>query len=409
MSASSPLPRHDITRRTRPGTHRRAMLLLAALRDLRQRNKLPAKGGLLEKPKRYSVKDIWQVAQKLRHVTSDKIAPVGGKRLALLDCPNPHTKARLIRDTMINEGCPPDLINSPAPMLKKDRHALRLRALIGIISLRPSRRWLSKDELAFCLAVYLHERMLKKASATVIHIGDRSSRRNAMAVGAAFAGVPSVYWQLGYHDVAIPNLGYTHAAVLNQPAEACVAANGTEPLRQTPAPMRPVTPPTGSQNIGLTMNAFAGPEVADLCRAVLSIFPDARLHLRTHPRVADPNLGDLPSQATVRPRGEPLEAFCQDCDIVLCGNSSVQIEMLLLGVLVIHIPGLDQHAFDLYKYVADGVTYGTETLSSRSVADAVAFYAREGWSDRLIAHVAAPDISRRPIHVLWASEDTASA
>lgn len=383
------------------------MLLLAALRDLRRRNKKPVSGGLLPKPKRYSVKNLWQVAQKLRHVTSDGIAPAPTARLALLDCPAPHTKARLIRDTLIKEGCPPDAINSPVPMAKKDRHALRLRALIGFVAMRPSRRWLRKDELAFCLAAQLHEQMLENASAAVIHIGDRSSRRNAMAVGAAFAGLPSVYWQLGYHDIAIPNLGYSHAAVLNQPAETCVAAHGTEPLRQTPAPMKPVTPPTKSQSIGLTMNAFAGPEVADLCRAVLGIFPDARLHLRTHPRVANPDLGDLPSQASVRPRGEPLEAFCRDCDIVLCGNSSVQIEMLLLGVLVIHIPGLDQHAFDLYQYVADGVTYGTETLASNSVADAVAFYAREGWSDRLLAHVAAPDKTRRPIHVLWDAEDQA--
>lgn len=382
------------------------MLLLCALRDMRRRRL--AKGvrpaGLAAKGHLNSVTRLWKIARSLRFVTSDDIQPKAGCRLALVDCPVPNSKARMILDALIDGGCPEEAISTPRPMARKERHTLRLRAFAMLWKMKPARRRLNSDDLSLCLASFLHTEMLEGSDATVIHIGDRSERRIAMTAGAALAGRPSVYWQTAYHDTTFPPLGYTHAAVMNKTGEDRALGYNIEPLRQALKKPRAVSAPSSSQRIGIAMNAFAGPEVAELCRSVLSAFPSATLELRTHPRIASPNLGDLPKEANIRPRGEALSAFCDACDIVLCGNSAVQIEMLLLGVLVIHIPGLDDHGFDLYRYVAEGVTYGTTDLDRHSVDAAIQFYAAAEWPDRLLQHVSPPSDACRPISALWTTE-----
>lgn len=216
------------------GTHRRAMLLLCALRDMRGRRL--AKGippaGLAAKGHLNSAARLWKIARSLRFITSDDICPERGTRLALLDRPVLNSKARVILDALIEAGCPDAAISKPQSLTRRARYALRLRAFAMLWRMKPARRRLSSDDFSLCLASFVHAEMLKNPDATVIHIGDRSERRIAMTVGAALAGRPSVYWQTAYHDTTFPPLGYTLAAVMNKTGEDRALGYGITPVRQ---------------------------------------------------------------------------------------------------------------------------------------------------------------------------------
>ena len=124
------------------------------------------------------------------------------------------------------------------------------------------------------------------------------------------------------------------------------------PIRQIPA--TPV--------IGVALNNYIDDGKVAAAIDEMRRLPHADIIVRHHPNS---------KHAT----DEPLSIFLERCDVLIAGNTSTQASAILGGLPVIHVGVLDDHPFDTYGFVADGMVYGARRVSDISFADVAAFYA----------------------------------
>jgi hypothetical protein len=76
---------------------------------------------------------------------------------------------------------------------------------------------------------------------------------------------------------------------------------------------------------------------------------------------------------------EPLVDFLSRCDLLVAGNSGIQLQALCFGVPVIHCGQLDRHPFDAYGLVSRGIVYGVMDADSISMDEVKSFYSSPKW------------------------------
>ncbi|WP_143520829.1 hypothetical protein [Puniceibacterium antarcticum] len=317
--------------------------------------------------------------------------------MLMLDPVTLHSKAAGIVAALEQHGMPKARILESRPMGRFRRLVQNVVAVVVALRTMPWRRHLSEEDLLLVIACLFHARRLADATSVTVHIGDRSPRRIAMAAGAALAGRASLYWQNGYHDRVIPDLGYKNAAVLNTAGAAAFAGRATQVWVLDPSEQSVLRLPERIRRLGIATNAFADAEIDLLRDRVIASVPDAEVALRLHPRIENFDATRVPGW-DVRSRGESLQVFARSCDVVICGNTAAQIEILMAGTPVIHVAGLDPHGFDLYGYTARGISFGVEALPSGGLEESLrAFYAKSGWAERLQSEITPPSVSMRPL------------
>jgi len=373
-----------------PTRYARAALFLRAIREFRRREGAKVGGGFTAGPAGLvKTAEILRAVSRLRYISAERIDSQANAEgfIAMLDPITPHSKASQIAAALEAHGMPRDRILAPRRVGPLGRLNLQMNALRVALTLRPWRRRLPAPDLTLTIAALVHARRLAQSQSTTVHIGDRSPRRIALATGAALAGRRSLYWQNGYHDRAIPDLGYSDAAVLSSAGEAAFAGRATNVWALDPPAAFALRLPARIERLGVATNAFAGPEIEAIREVISGIFPKAVVALRLHPRISQFDASRVAGW-DVRQQGEGLEAFARSCDAVICGNTAAQIEILLAGVPVIHLAGLDPHGFDLYGYVARGISYGFTLPPQDPVEDVLgAFYRAPCWPARLRTEV----------------------
>lgn len=369
----------------------RASILLCALREFRKRTKADVVGGCFGQQLGCTgTIAVLKTALRLRYMSSLYLDPVGhdDSLVSMLDPVTPYSKAAGILAALERHGMPRGRILTPGRAGRLRRLGLKLEAVSVALAIRPWGRRLSHDDLLLVIACLFHARRLAGATSLTVHIGDRSPRRIALAAGAALAGRASLYWQNGYHDRVIPDLRYENAAVFNAAGAAAFVGRPTQVWEMDPPAQSVLRKPERIKHLGVATNAFAGPEIEAARDRVGIAFPDAEVALRLHPRIETFDAERVPGW-DVRHRSQSLEDFARSCDVVICGNTAAQIEILMAGTPVIHIAGLDPYGFDLYGYVARGISFGGEILQDGAVVDAIrTFYGRPGWRERLQSEVA---------------------
>ncbi len=215
---------------------------------------------------------------------------------------------------------------------------------------------------------------------------DLSPQRIALGAAAERWRVPCLYFQLSLFNTYAPPFRPDMAVVANAEAERKIAAIGAatlwRPIREGVAELRSL--PDRPRRIGVVLNNFVRPEKLEgpLIR-LRRRFPEAAFTLRPHPNSRH-RLRPLPEGFLVDPPGRDLAAFAAEIDLALVGNSVAQLDLLGLGLPVVHLDGLDEIAFDHCGFVAEGLVFGAATAAEIELARVRAFYARPSWRPRLL-------------------------
>ncbi len=333
-------------------------------------------------------------------VGNERFDTTASTQAVLLDPVTTASKAERVMRALVDHGLAASDISIPRPATRLERAQTHMRAFCYDRALQTKN--LKNYQRAFLIASLVYRDIFRGTQGMTLHIGDLSERRVAMTLGAAMAGIPAVHWQLYQHFRSIPKLGYTHAIVLSEPAAVSAEKQGISAYRQkVPAPA-PIQLPSRIKSIGICLNAFGTPEqVTTLHDTLLAELPIEKVLLRPHPRIAAFDSTNLKSTVTLRPHGESLTDFASACDIVICGNSSVQTELLSLGCPVIHVPGLDSQPYDYLGLCARGTTYGMQSLQPIDISAINAFYSNTDWPDRLLATLEPPSPALPLLDSFW--------
>ncbi len=151
---------------------------------------------------------------------------------------------------------------------------------------------------------------------------------------------------------------------------------------QRPASIRPIPI---KPRIGVATNAFfnASPDQRAMLARLRRQLGASKLYLRLHPTSNLAEGGATDTWLVVVPSDESLEAYAGRLDIVVVGNSAVQLRLVQKGIPVIHVDGLDSLSFDLYGYVADKIVFGCEDVTQLSLQEVKSFYESDSLGKQL--------------------------
>ncbi|WP_375260020.1 hypothetical protein, partial [Citreimonas sp.] len=169
----------------------RVALYLRAIREFRRLARTAIRGGPTASPAGLAgTFQILRAVHRLRYISADHPGADadGAGFIVMLDPVTPHSKASQIVASLKAHGMPPERIFAPRRVGLLGRLRLQLAAGFVVLKVRPWRRRLQVPELTLVIAALVHARRLARGRSTTVHIGDRSPRRIAFAVGARLAG-----------------------------------------------------------------------------------------------------------------------------------------------------------------------------------------------------------------------------
>lgn len=169
-----------------------------------------------------------------------------------------------------------------------------------------------------------------------------------------------------------------------------------------PGMSRPMEWSDAVSTVGIFLTAATRVETLKSLVATIRLdLPEARIIIRQHPvtllRTDFANIGvdDPNTELTI---GNPLDDEIAACDLVICGNSGVTINVLSGGRPVAYLASLDSLAFDTNGFVASrlvmSVPWWTEDIYSRLKG----FYGTPGWVGVMQGYDAAYESDIEELH-----------
>lgn len=157
------------------------------------------------------------------------------------------------------------------------------------------------------------------------------------------------------------------------------------------------------KTVGIFLTAGTRVEVLQsLIASVLLGLPFARIIIRQHPVTllqsdfAEIGLDDLNVEVTI---GEPLEAQIATCDIVICGNSGVALNVVSGGRPVAYLSSLDDGKFDTLGFVQSRLIYSMPWWTDDLYSRLKHFYQTSGWQDTMCRYDAAYLVDRDALNM----------
>ncbi|MBM7068579.1 hypothetical protein [Actibacterium sp. 188UL27-1] len=377
---------------------KRASFLLAGIKASRRRRAQPHKvrHPFRDGPRR----GIWADLDAIMPLLKDMPVRVGARRFLLSEKVTPGSKAAQLVGELKHIG-----VETWSPCgIQADviwgirRMRLGFRALCLLVSLRSRGRKLDQRDWAFVIASLVAKWGLRSGPDTmVVILADMSPRRIAMATGASLAGNQLMLYQYDNNLQAPPALGWTHAALRSEAGLSAVKDHQLILGRLLTCPPRAIDLSRDGGVWGMAVNAIPEPDLLGRVETLREYLSIDRIRFRLHPRRATID-GD-PSQypwLDIAPPGETLEDFCDSCDLVVCGNSAVQLKVLLTGTPVIHVGALDTPTYDNYGFVDQGVVYGSPTPDGVSLDAMKAHYRRPSVMEAMQRNTSIPDSAGIP-------------
>ncbi|MEO1731344.1 MAG: hypothetical protein AAFR64_11465 [Pseudomonadota bacterium] len=152
-----------------------------------------------------------------------------------------------------------------------------------------------------------------------------------------------------------------------------------------PLAARPMTWRDTVQTVGIFLTAGTKLETLQSLVATIRLdLPDARVLIRQHPVTllkmdfASLALQDENVELTL---GNPLDDEIQACDLVICGNSGVALNVLGAGRPVAYLSSLDGLAFDYNGFVINRLVHSVPWWTNDIYDRLRSFYQMPGWPD----------------------------
>lgn len=216
-----------------------------------------------------------------------------------------------------------------------------------------------------------------------------------------------LWWQDDYHHVKPLPAPVGMAVVLNEGGLRAARARDRElPVFARPRPeVRPLRKVGRRPRVGIATNASfrADPDQVALIADLAHRLDASEMIVRLHPNSPLHGRASI-AGCTVAPADETMARFAARIDIAVVGNSAAQLQLLREGTPVLHVAGLDENGFDLYRYVAQGVCFGAEQTDGIALEDVREHYRDERNGEKirkLLGFVAPDEIS--PLGALTAS------
>ncbi len=316
---------------------------------------------------------------------------------------SPVSKTGIAIAELRRAGVPRDLIYAPAwPVMGKRlrklvRFAVRLPCAMFLVWWQCNRfRKLSDFEISVVLGWLAYRRLLiRYPDVCPVIISDVSPHMAMLASAAVVTGQRAIWWQDDYHHIQSIPFPVRAAVVLNKAGVQSVRCRSPEATLYQREASRCVAVRTvpDSPTVGVAVNGLfqARPEelaTLDRLRTLLGV---ETLHLRLHPTSGLTQAHLAQPWITLAPGGELLDDYVRRMDVVIVGNSAVQLRILAAGVPVIHVDGLDHLGFDGYGYVAQGIVFGVDPVRSGVLELMKAFYGQGDYFPRLTALVGMAD------------------
>jgi hypothetical protein len=165
-----------------------------------------------------------------------------------------------------------------------------------------------------------------------------------------------------------------------------------------PGTARPMQWRDRVETIGIFLTAGTRVDVLQSLVATIRLsFADARIIIRQHPvtllqtNIAAIGIKDPLTELTI---GSPLDADIAACDIVICGNSGVALNVVSGGRPVAYLASLDDAGFDTNGFVQSRLVYAMPWWTNDLYDRLKAFYQVSGWAAIMQSYDAAYGIDK---------------
>lgn len=212
-----------------------------------------------------------------------------------------------------------------------------------------------------------------------IIISDVSPALYMIWSAAVTEGDRAIWWQEDYHHYKTDiSFSVCASVVLNEKgfmlAQKCSSAKKI--FIRDSTKVRPMRSICERPRLGVATNVFF--DASEQQRALLKDIKDSlgadKLRIRLHPNSVLSAIDFHESWIEVAPNSELLKDFVDLIDICVVGNSAVQLRLLCDGVPVVHVEGLDHHAYDAYTYCAQGFVFGVQDFHDLTLDNVRSFY-----------------------------------
>lgn len=296
-------------------------------------------------------------------------------------------------------GVPLDLITIENPQtlpffVKIIRILLRLpRALIILRKISKRRRKLDLIDYRIIIARELCRTSLRfRPLLSPLIVSDVSPILNILWSAASSEGNRAVWWQDDFHHFKPLPYDIRGAAVLNLPGLHCVKKRSnvaTAAVRVNKKPMR-VQRITTKPVVGIAVNNWftASTNQINQLNSIRKKLKSDWVHLRLHPNTSLNEKYEIERPGLkLSDSNESMEDFAARIDLCIVGNSASQISLLKNGIPVVHMPGLDTHGYDLYRYVSSGLVMGCKDTLRLSIKQINNFYDKIENYQKLVDYV----------------------
>lgn len=228
-------------------------------------------------------------------------------------------------------------------------------------------------------------------------ISDISPLLHMQWAGALAAGSRVMWWQDDYHHFkgfSTENyLPYKchYAAVLNEfgfqtAKEKCTIERL---FKRKETLVKLLSPIPENPRVGFASNVLfqADEKQVKYIDKIRQKLGTTHVYCRLHPNSKLHGRTDQPNWLSFAPKEETLKEFAEEVDLVIVGNSAVQLKLLCLGVPVVHVEGFDGFGFDLYKYCELGFSYGAKNLKGLDIGGIRIFYSDHSIASKLDNYV----------------------
>lgn len=246
---------------------------------------------------------------------------------------------------------------------------------------------LSRLEKSLVLGFVHYKRLFRNNSELYpVIISDVNPVLNLMAISSLDTGC--IWWQDDFHHKYQGGLNVVKAFVLNssefnrfleRDLGGAVFFREKEPIKQVKVPDF-----STKLNISVAVNGLfsATESEVDTLSFICRKFDAEKIDLRLHP-TARVSKKLIPDFVNLVSPSEAIEKYAKNYDLIIVGNSAVQLKILAEGTPVVHVGGLDPEKFDLYGYCDDGVVLGFQSVKDFDVEECFGFYNDMSYLTRL--------------------------
>ena len=309
-----------------------------------------------------------------------------------------------LRDELIQAGAAPSSLATISGKGKlRPRDTLGLFVYLACVRLVLAKKTRAADYWEVIGYYLTIKRCLRRAQTRHVWpvIGDLSPWLIAFARAAEDAGHQVVAWQYGYLDFKRFPVRSTYACVLNSRGLALARRDPEGEMAVTGSFWRPTIKlklveleQLGQRPVGVMLKAQSGTEAVRRCVKLASVV-DQQFEVRLHPN-SKLSPSDFPAAVKVADPKESMTDFLDRMGLIICGNTTAQLEAVANGKPVVQCAGLDPLPFDTYRYYEMRIVPGIRSPDALDLDQITSFYADPGHADRVRALLGPPSASRQP-------------